>query len=258
MPFENNVKTSLSSLKTELDGDTVLGQYDFKDYFLIRFLYSSNFHIPNALEKIKEYHYLVLHNSKIFIHPRPQDLLNINVKDKIFLNGRDRCGRKVLVVKLGKLNIRTTAMEEQVLLFNLLVEKVIGESLTLQNGLSIIFDVLNVPWKLIQWMTPHNIKMAVKLLENYPLKEIIIHVVNKSYLVQIGVNIVWPFLSEERKEMIKFHFNNWPSLHKEVNPEVLPAEYGGSGPDLIFKEKELLSDAENLTKQIQQNMCLRN
>ncbi|KAF5274938.1 hypothetical protein FQR65_LT04279 [Abscondita terminalis] len=158
---------------------------------------------------------------------------------------------------IGEMNLRKTSVEEEILVVNLLAEKVMGESLTLKNGVSVLVDVLNVSWRIMQWVTPHNINLIVKIIENYPVKELIIHVVNKSYLIQIAVNIIWPFLSDHRKELIKFHFNNWASLHEEVDPKVLPAEYGGTGPDLIFKEN-VLKDADILTEQIKQNMFKRN
>ncbi|KAF2884154.1 hypothetical protein ILUMI_22013 [Ignelater luminosus] len=45
----------------------------------------------------------------------------------------------------------------------------------------------------------------------------------------------------------KFHFNNWPSLHEYINPNVLPPEYEGNGPEIDFeKSLEMLLNQESL------------
>lgn len=53
---------------------------------------------------------------------------------------------------------------------------------------------------------------------------------------------------------IKFHFD-MGSLHKCINPEILPKEYGGTGPEMNYEEsyKWLFENdsiiGENLTRQ---------
>ncbi|KAK4879704.1 hypothetical protein RN001_007850 [Aquatica leii] len=256
----SDIQGTLLNLKTLLRDDSVLQQYDFDDSFLTRFLYSTRFHVASALQKIQEYHFVLIHNPKWFGFSDTVRINHEDINNKAFINGCDKVGRRILLIKLGKLNVRQTSAEQQAFLFNILLEKANFDVLTLQHGFCMIIDVSGFPWKLAQWLTLNNLKMGTKLIENYPIKEVIVHIVNKSYLLQCSINIVWPLLSDHTKELIKFHFTDWESLHEYIDPKILPKEYGGTGPELDFEktENDVLKNIDYLTKTIRENMCLRN
>ncbi|KAF5300280.1 hypothetical protein FQA39_LY11137 [Lamprigera yunnana] len=257
---KTEIQSAVLHLKSLIKCNAKLSQYEFDDYFLTRFLYASKFHIVIALELIQQYEELRVSCPQWFTPLTMQELSDQKFGDRAVLKGRDRVGRRVFVMKIGQLDIQGCPLDKQCCLFQLLIDKLMLEKLTLENGVAIIIDVRNFPWKLIQWLTPNNIRMMAKLLECYPTKELIIHVVNKSHLVQIGVKIVWPFLSEQRKKMIHFHFNDWESLHEHVDPKNLPQEYGGTGPDINVDEikEQFLEHGDYLIKRSKQNMYLVN
>lgn len=55
---------------------------------------------------------------------------------------------------------------------------------------------------------------------------------------------------------VKFHFDDWSSLHEFIKPDVLPSEYGGSGPDVDFNE--LNEWLFNQDSRIRKNLEYRN
>ncbi|KAF2886427.1 hypothetical protein ILUMI_19746 [Ignelater luminosus] len=109
-----------------------------------------------------------------------------------------------------------------------------NEPETLAKGVSVIMDMKDYSWKLFRWLTPTNLKVSSSKADLYPCKEIIYHVVNTSFLFNASIKLAWPFLTNEIKETLRFHFENWPSLHEHIDPAILPPEYGGTGPEIDF------------------------
>lgn len=66
--------------------------------------------------------------------------------------------------------------------------------------------------------------------------------INYSLLINTCYNIVYPFMNERSKELVIFH-SNLTSLHKYLDPEMLPSEYGGSQGPLDSSEEALALEA---------------
>lgn len=76
---------------------------------------------------------------------------------------------------------------------------------TRENGMSIIFDMGNFPWKALKWLTPRNIQTEVALINSYPCKDIKIHIIKASFILDIAIKIVWPLLPAHIKEMVNLN-----------------------------------------------------
>lgn len=79
-------------------------------------------------------------------------------------------------------------------------------------GLCVLIDLSGYSWKIFKWLTPHNLKVCSKLLDLYPVKQFKMHVVNTSILVNASIKLMWPFLSQRIKDMVRrihsiFHFH---------------------------------------------------
>lgn len=80
---------------------------------------------------------------------------------------------------------------------------------TVKNGISVIIDMENMPWKIMSWLTPRNIKTAVMLINGYPCKEIKLHVVKTSFILDAAIKILWPLLPANIKDMVNFKILNF-------------------------------------------------
>jgi hypothetical protein len=80
---------------------------------------------------------------------------------------------------------------------------------------------------MLRWLTPGNVRTASTKADLMPIKNMEVHVVNSSSLLNKAVSIVFPMLSQSIKEQIFFHGTDYESLHKHTGREVLPIEYGG-------------------------------
>nr|CAD7195389.1 unnamed protein product [Timema douglasi] len=79
---------------------------------------------------------------------------------------------------------------------DLWLETALDEEETQKNGISIIVDAGNIPWKFLKFANPFN------------------------------------------ATFIHFHYQDRASLHKFINPEILPEEYGGKVPKIEYEEQE--------------------
>lgn len=73
---------------------------------------------------------------------------------------------------------------------------------TCENGVSVIFDMENLPWKILTWATPKNVKIEVELVNCYPCKDIKVHIVKTSFVLDLAIKVIWPLLPANIKEMV--------------------------------------------------------
>lgn len=105
----------------------------------------------------------------------------------------------------------------------------------------------------MKWLAPGNVKVASTKADLLPVKNMEVHVVNSSSLMNAAVSVVFPMLSQSIKDQIHFHYSNFPSLHEHLGREVLPAEYGGLQENLsyndltnyLFKHEDYLNKSFN-------------
>ncbi|KAF2884155.1 hypothetical protein ILUMI_22014 [Ignelater luminosus] len=233
-------------LKLVLEHDK-LKRFRTEDSYLLRFLHCSEFDVSLALKKMEDFTNLLLEYPDWFGNTSPLHMKSqIEVGDKVIMKERDKKGRGILILKLGKLDVVNSCPAEQARIVEVWMESIMDDPTIQASGLSTILDLNGYSWRLFRWVTPTNTKMVAKRVDTYPLKEILIHVVNTSFLLSATIKFIWPFLNDKLKNMFKFHFDNWPSLHEYISPDVLPAEYGGDGPDInMEKSIQVLFDQDS-------------
>lgn len=89
---------------------------------------------------------------------------------------------------------------------------------------------------MLKWLSPGNVKVASLKAELIPVKNMEVHIVNSSALMNTAVNIVFPLLNQSIKEQVYFHYQNYESLHEHLGRENLPVSYGGLTEDLNYND----------------------
>ncbi|KAJ8932715.1 hypothetical protein NQ318_012640, partial [Aromia moschata] len=184
---------------------------------------------------IKLFYELLVECPEWFATGNPLDKKDIIAKDiRILPPVCDKEGRPLYIVKVGNMDANTMDLVKDVVMVDeLFIESLLASNPKIRNGLSVILDISNFPWSIIKWLTPNNIKTALRRIHTMPIKEYKYHVVNNSLPIHVAVNIIWPFLPQYVKDSVSifyiiFHFNDRNSLYKHIDPDVLPPEYGGT------------------------------
>lgn len=225
------------------------------DNFMLRYLRCSQYDPEASIKKMKTYYAVKKNHPQWFAIEAPFGPYETGLarNSNFMMQARDRTGKRVYVNRLGRIDPYKSSMSKQSQLHDLFLEAMLDDDETQKNGLAAIVDLKNYSWLLLRWLTPGNLCAAVKKLEALPFKNITFHVVNTSVLLNASLKLILPLLSAKTKENIHFHHENWPALHKFIDPEILPKEYGGKIQDvnidklleMIHKDTERL--AENLS-----------
>lgn len=89
---------------------------------------------------------------------------------------------------------------------------------------------------MLKWLAPGNVKVGSTKAELLPLKQMEVHIVNSSSLLNTAVSLVFPLLSQSIKDQVFFHYQNFPSLHEHLGRDVLPVCYGGTQEMCSFED----------------------
>lgn len=71
------------------------------------------------------------------------------------------------------------------------------------KGLCVIVDIGNLTWRMYKWCTPYLIRTFFKKVNTWPIKEYRIHVVNSNFVANSLIKIIWPFVNEKLKKVVR-------------------------------------------------------
>ncbi|EEC18831.1 conserved hypothetical protein [Ixodes scapularis] len=77
-----------------------------------------------------------------------------------------------------------------------------------------------------------------------PFRVKVVHVIRQSFVYDILISIIRHLISSKYVERIHLHGTKFEDLQKELPVDILPEEYGGSGPALDFEAFWSLVDAQ--------------
>ncbi|XP_069698196.1 alpha-tocopherol transfer protein-like [Periplaneta americana] len=235
---EDSVKVQecINTLRELIEGEENL-KVKTDDKFILRYLRWSDFKPGLAFHRLKKVYRFRARNKDWFCTKPPSEYeteLGLNIH--AILKERDSKGRRVFIVKTANIDADILTPQTMSHLDDLWLESVIDEEETQKNGLVIILDLAGYSWKMFSWITPNNSRVACIKVATVTIRKIELHVVNTSFLLNASMSLIYPFFDPRVLKHIHFHGEDWPSLHKHINPEILPEEYGGTGPSIDYIE----------------------
>ncbi|XP_049822215.1 retinaldehyde-binding protein 1 isoform X2 [Aethina tumida] len=197
------------------------------ELYLRRFLLSTNFDVQAAFNRMNLFYELLLEYPDWYTRNNPIECKSfIDMDIRLILPGEDKEGRPIYLMKFANVDVDKMDILDAVAVDDIMLEVFFKEE-NIKNGLCVIIDVSNISLKMLKWLTPHNIKTGLKKLEATPIENYRFHVVKSSLIVNAAIKIIWPFLNDRIKEMVKFHYNNMQSLYEYIDKEILPTDLGG-------------------------------
>lgn len=221
--------------------------------YILRFLHRTHFQVEAAFDAVKNYYRYIVEEFDWLafeISDRMIDCINMNMR--VMLPAVDKYGKKIFYMRTDTMNPSKVTMAEVNQLECVWFESVLDDPQVQEYGLCLLVDVSGFSWKLLKWLTPVNMRRAIRKLENIIVKDATFHVVRCSTFAKIAINMIWPFMPELIKEKFKFHFNDLKPLLDDISRENLLKEYGGSFEvDFELMNRDLLSRRKEINQKLE-------
>lgn len=98
-----------------------------------------------------------------------------------------------LIIMTGNIG-PSTEFTDASLLDDILMQILLSDPLTQQNGISAIADCKGLNSSILKWLIPRNCKVGAAKLESLPVKDWTIHVVNMGPILKACIMLIKPFL----------------------------------------------------------------
>ncbi|KAH8249166.1 hypothetical protein KR032_006951 [Drosophila birchii] len=238
---------ALKKLRELLKATTEINYKD-DDAFLTVFLRACHWYPDGALEKMKttatfrkEYAALV------------RGLLVEQVKEKFVkgsvinvLKNCDQKGRRVLIVNCGKLwdpsEISSDDMFRMLYMVHIAAQR---EEETQVRGVVCVMDFDGLAMKQVKALSPSFSKRLLTFIqEAMPLRMKEVHFVKQPFIFNMVWSLFKPFVKEKLNKRMHFHGSDMKSLHKFLDPSVLPANYKGTLPAINYGGTEWIGALE--------------
>ncbi|ALC38824.1 CG5958 [Drosophila busckii] len=212
--------------------------YKDDDAFLTIFLRACHFYPESALEKMKttatfrkEYASLV-HGLQV------EQVRERFIKGSVInvLKNCDQKGRRVLIVNSGKLwdpnEIPSDEMFRMLYMVHIAAQL---EEETQVRGVVVIMDFDGLAMKQVKALSPSFSKRLLTFIqEAMPLRMKEVHFVKQPFIFNMVWTLFKPFVKEKLNKRMHFHGSDMKSLHKFLDPSVLPANYKGTQPAIDY------------------------
>jgi hypothetical protein len=251
MGNEVKVQDAISSLRALVSGEKNL-KVRMDDGFMLRYLRASEFKPKEAFDKMVKLYEFKEKHADFFCNKSLSDYQTL-LSQNFFgmLEERDQTGRRLLLFKMGEIDVNRTSFRKCLRLIALWMELLWDEEETQKNGATMVVDMDGLPMRLLRFITPKDAIICARMEEMKPCTPMDFHVVKTSRLLNVLIALVFPFLGSKIKQHIHFHDRDWTSLHKFISPDDLPTEYGGHKPEVDFrKSQQFLYDNEDKIKEM--------
>lgn len=174
------------------------------------------------------------------LNPDVSKLLDLGIQFP--LPGRDKDGRKVVLIRTGAYDPKETPMSDVMKIGFITSDLLLLEEETQVNGVVILLDFTLFGTQHVWCWSRDTISKAMKCWQDvYPTRNKGINYYNTPTLFNALFEVFQYFMKEKMKKRLHFHKDDLKSLHKEVPKKMLPNEYGGEAgalQDLIQDYKE--------------------
>ncbi|XP_070540455.1 alpha-tocopherol transfer protein-like [Ptychodera flava] len=226
--------------------------------FLLGFLRARKFDLDRAIKLLENWCRVRTSISELYDDYGPagiKDLLAAGLFTS--LPSRDQDGRKVIILRLGKWDVKKFSIYDTFKPGLLANDLMLRDEETQINGITAIMDLGGMTMQHVTQFGP-RVAMKVSPLVNddcAPFRMKSFNIVNESGFFATMYAIGKPFMKEKMKQRMHVHGEDLTNLHKQITSSILPPEYGGSGPSIddtskewvdyvMSKEKELLAMKE--------------
>ena len=210
------------------------------DKFLLRFLRARKFDVDRALQLYVNY-YKYCHRHRELLDGARLEAVEHIIKTGVLgvLPAPLKNGTRGLCFCPARWVVSTMDPQDCFRLFWLVLERLMEDEETQVHGISLIDNAKGGSLQLLyHFMRTDAWKWAVELQDAFPARFKGLHFIHEPWYIDLVMRVVKPFLKQKHRDRFHTHGGDVDSLYQYVEPENLPADYGGFlpplGPDNIY------------------------
>ena len=219
------------------EGLDLLEQGRKDDRFLLRFLRAKKFDVERSLQLYVNYHKFRKKHSHLIVGVTPQSMEHV-LKTPIarIMPARKKDGSLVMCVFPGLWDWNKVPFIDVFKGMLLVMDHLIEDEEVQVHGVSLFVDMENTSFmsvlKLTQSEAFYKGLMIEIMQETFPARVKGLHLINQPWYVSMLLAIVRPFMKQKLRDRLITHGADLSSLHEYIDPEQLPAEFGGLQPSM--------------------------
>jgi len=210
------------------DGKAILQIFD--DLFYLHFIRGKGWDLDKAFEYLSAYFHVRMEKYPvIFRDLKPSTTPTLQSKMLRVLRNKDASGSVVFVDQVRKWDPQMYTVDDAHRSMILVADETFKTNETVsRKGIVLIFDLGEFTMARAKQLTPFVALKGINILvNNMPVKFRAVHIVNQSYLVNVLVSAVRPFLKKKLRERLHLH-QDMKSLHSHISPDILPEWLDGT------------------------------
>ncbi|XP_065307303.2 retinaldehyde-binding protein 1-like isoform X3 [Dermacentor albipictus] len=205
--------------------------------FLLRFLRVRKYNVEAALRTIRNYYRNRNTSQTVFEDLTPSSISEATRRIMMIMPGKDSCGRPIFLFKIGSWDIVESSYVEMHRAVMLCLEHLAKDATTQTLGMVMLFDYANLTPQKVLSINVGLIRRGFEYLQDcMPMRLKALYAVREGFAFDMIYALVRPFLKNKLTERFHPYGENFEELHNQIDPHVLPKEYGGDAPPLDFTE----------------------
>ena len=234
-------------LRMRIDEHQCVGEgvtFERKDSpFLLRFLRARKFNVERALQLYINYYKYRHKHRHLLTDFHPRSVENV-IRAGIFgvLDTRLKDGSKAFCLVPKRWDYTTIPPNDAFKTFMLVLDKLVEDEENQVHGLSVFDNLAGLSLQICYAFIRTDCITTgamVELQDSFPIRFKGFHIINQPWYLSMVMKIVKPFLRQKHRDRIHGYGNDFTKLYKFLDPQDLPANFGGElaplGPENLSK-----------------------